>query len=146
MHIVLHCDAWWTNVLNMEQVVVCLRWVSEKIEVYKDFVGLYQVESTETEKINGVIYYWCALAFKSSCFKGAWSVLWWCFCHVWCKIRRSKDVCSWAQNSVHSLLWPCIKFSLRQYHQAMQIDVRCARHNSQDNQIDQEVTTLWCHF
>ena len=44
-----------TDVANVEQVVVCLRWVSEKFEVYEDFVGLYQVESTEAEKIYGVI-------------------------------------------------------------------------------------------
>ena len=44
-----------TNVANVEQVVVCLRWMSETFEVYEDFVGLYQVESTEAEKIYGVI-------------------------------------------------------------------------------------------
>ena len=43
-----------TDVSKMEQVVICLRWVSEKFEVYEDFVGLYQVESTEAEKIYGV--------------------------------------------------------------------------------------------
>ena len=44
-----------TDVANVEQVVVCLRWVSERFEVYEDFVGLYQVESTQSEKIYGVI-------------------------------------------------------------------------------------------
>ena len=44
-----------TDVSNVEQVVVCLRWVSEKFVVFEDFVGLYQVESTEGEKIYEVI-------------------------------------------------------------------------------------------
>jgi hypothetical protein len=44
-----------TDVANVEQVVVCLRWVSEKFEIFEDFVGLYQVESTGAEKIFGVI-------------------------------------------------------------------------------------------
>ena len=44
-----------TDVANVEQVVVCLRWVSERFEVYEDFVALYQVESTQSEKIYGVI-------------------------------------------------------------------------------------------
>ena len=39
----------------MEQAVVCLRWVSENFEVFEDFVGLYQVKSTEAEKIYGVV-------------------------------------------------------------------------------------------
>ena len=46
-----------TDVANLEQVVVCLSWVSERFEVhvYEEFVGLYQVESTEAAKIYGVI-------------------------------------------------------------------------------------------
>ena len=44
-----------TDVANMEQVVVRLRCASEKFEVFEDFVELYQVESTEAEKIYEVI-------------------------------------------------------------------------------------------
>ena len=44
-----------TNIANVEQVVICLRWVSETFEVHKDFAGLYEVESIEAEKIYGVI-------------------------------------------------------------------------------------------
>lgn len=44
-----------TDLSNVEQVVVCLRWVSEKFEVEEDFVGLYEVASTGAEVIYGVI-------------------------------------------------------------------------------------------
>lgn len=44
-----------TDVANTEQVVVCLRWVSECFEVREDFVSLYEVDSTEAEKIFAAI-------------------------------------------------------------------------------------------
>ena len=44
-----------TDLSNIEQAVVCLRWVSEKFEVEEEFVGLYEVESTGAEVIYGVI-------------------------------------------------------------------------------------------
>ena len=44
-----------TDVANVEQVVICLRWVSERFEICEDFVGLHQVDSTEGEKLYGVI-------------------------------------------------------------------------------------------
>ena len=40
------------EIADVEQVVVCLRWVGEKLEVHEDFVGLYQVEA---EKLYGAI-------------------------------------------------------------------------------------------
>ena len=40
-----------TDVANVEQVVICLRWVSERFEIYEDVVG---VDSTEGEKLYGV--------------------------------------------------------------------------------------------
>ena len=43
------------DVGNVEQVVVCLRWVSEKFEVHEEFLGLYQVESIEAEKLYSAI-------------------------------------------------------------------------------------------
>ena len=44
-----------TDVSNVEQVVVCLRWVSEKLEVVEEFVGLYEVASTGAETIYATI-------------------------------------------------------------------------------------------
>ena len=44
-----------TEVSNIEQVVVCLRWVSEKFEVEEEFIGLYEVASTGAEVIYGAI-------------------------------------------------------------------------------------------
>ena len=43
------------DVGNVEQVVVYLRWVSEKFEVHEEFLGLYHVESIEAEKLYGAI-------------------------------------------------------------------------------------------
>ena len=44
-----------TDVSNVEQVVVCFRWVSENFDVHEDFVGLYEVESTGAERLYQVI-------------------------------------------------------------------------------------------
>ena len=44
-----------TDVANIEQVVVGLRWVNERFEVCEDFVGLYEVDSTEAERIFAAI-------------------------------------------------------------------------------------------
>ena len=44
-----------TDIANIEQVVICLRWVSECLEVHEDFVDLYRVDSTEAEKIFATI-------------------------------------------------------------------------------------------
>ena len=39
------------DVSNVEQVVVCLRWVSETLKFQKNFMGLYEVASTGAETI-----------------------------------------------------------------------------------------------
>ena len=44
-----------TDISNVEQVVICLRWVNEKFEVEEEFVGLYNVASTGAENIYSVI-------------------------------------------------------------------------------------------
>ena len=44
-----------TDVSNVEQVVVCLRWVSEGFEIREEFVGLYEIASTGAEIIYAVI-------------------------------------------------------------------------------------------
>ena len=44
-----------TDVANVEQVVICIRWVNEKFEAEEEFVGLYEVESTGAEAIYSVI-------------------------------------------------------------------------------------------
>lgn len=44
-----------TDVANVEQSVVFLRWVSERFEVNEEFVALYEVELTETLKTYDII-------------------------------------------------------------------------------------------
>ena len=44
-----------TYIGNLEQVVVCLRWVNKCFEVCEDFFGLYEVDSTESDKIFATI-------------------------------------------------------------------------------------------
>ena len=44
-----------TDVSNVEQVVICIRWVSEKFEVQEEFVGFYKVSSTGAEIIYAAI-------------------------------------------------------------------------------------------
>ena len=40
-----------TDAANIEQVVICLRWVSETLAVHEDFIGLYEVASTGAQTI-----------------------------------------------------------------------------------------------
>ena len=65
-----------TDVSNVEQVVVCLRWVSEKLEVVEEFVGLYEVASTGAETIYATITD-VLLRLNFALFKGARPVLRW---------------------------------------------------------------------
>ena len=44
-----------TDVSNMEQVVVCLRWFCDTFKVYKEFVGLHDVALTRAETIYAAI-------------------------------------------------------------------------------------------
>ena len=43
------------DVSNVEQVVICLRWVNENFEVREEFVGLFEVASTGAEVIYAAI-------------------------------------------------------------------------------------------
>ncbi len=66
-----------TDMANIEQVVVCLRWVNEIFEVQEEFVGLYQVESVHSEKIYQVItdillrLNLCMSKIRGQCYNGA---------------------------------------------------------------------------
>ena len=44
-----------TNMSNCEQVVVCLRWVSDTFEVHEEFIGLHVVESIDANTLVAVI-------------------------------------------------------------------------------------------
>ena len=44
-----------TDVSNVEQVVICLRWVDENFEVQEEFVSLFEVASTGAEIIYAAI-------------------------------------------------------------------------------------------
>ena len=43
-----------TDSSNNEQVVVCIRWVDDKFEAHKDFVGLYNVDNITTNIVHVV--------------------------------------------------------------------------------------------
>ncbi|CAC5373377.1 unnamed protein product [Mytilus coruscus] len=44
-----------TDVSNMEQLVVCIRWIDEQLEVHEDFIVLYQIDDTCAKTISDSI-------------------------------------------------------------------------------------------
>ncbi|CAC5378354.1 unnamed protein product [Mytilus coruscus] len=44
-----------TDVSNREQLVVCIRWIDEQLEVHEDFIGLYQIDDTCAKTISDSI-------------------------------------------------------------------------------------------
>ena len=44
-----------TDMSNREQVVLCIRWVTENFEVHEDFIGLYVVEAIDAKTLILVI-------------------------------------------------------------------------------------------
>ena len=44
-----------TDVSNREQVVVCIRWVSDDFDVQEDFIGLSQVDKIDANTLVAVI-------------------------------------------------------------------------------------------
>ena len=42
-----------TDASNREQLVICLRWVSDNLKAHKDFTGLYQLDETSANFITG---------------------------------------------------------------------------------------------
>ena len=59
-----------TDVFNIEQVVVCFRWVNENFKIQEEFVGLYEVASIGTENIYAAISDVCTLNFPISKVRG----------------------------------------------------------------------------
>ena len=43
------------DVTNEEQLVICLRWVDENLQVHEDFVGLHPLSDTKVDTIAKVI-------------------------------------------------------------------------------------------
>ena len=50
-----------TDVSNVEQVVICLRWVDENFEVQEEFVGLFEVDPLEL-KLSMLLLLMCSYA------------------------------------------------------------------------------------
>ncbi|CAG2203108.1 unnamed protein product [Mytilus edulis] len=44
-----------TDVANKEQLVVCLRWIDQALDVHEDFIGLYQIDNTSAQTITDSI-------------------------------------------------------------------------------------------
>ncbi|XP_062523284.1 uncharacterized protein LOC134197946, partial [Corticium candelabrum] len=45
-----------TDVANKEQVVVCFRWVDSSLEPHEEFIGLYEVDSTQASTLVATIH------------------------------------------------------------------------------------------
>ena len=43
------------DVANQEQLVLCLRWVDNALEVHEDFIGMYHMENVSADTIVAVI-------------------------------------------------------------------------------------------
>ena len=63
-----------TDVSNKEQVVVCFRWVDAKLYSHEEFVGLYQVDSTQASVLVSVIHDVSITKIRGQCYDGASSM------------------------------------------------------------------------
>ena len=45
-----------TDISNKEQVVVCFRWVDNHLVAHEEFIGLYQIESTQSEMLLAIVH------------------------------------------------------------------------------------------
>ena len=54
------------DVFNVEQLVNCIRWVDDDLEVHKEFIGLHPLDSTDAESIFNVlkVMFYSALKIK----------------------------------------------------------------------------------
>ena len=43
------------DVSNNEQLVICIRWVDEDLEVHEEFVGAHPIENTKAETIFSIL-------------------------------------------------------------------------------------------
>ena len=66
-----------TDISNKEQVVLCFRWVDNTLEAHEEFVGMYQVESTQASVLLHVIHdvltrlNVCVAKLRGQCYDGA---------------------------------------------------------------------------
>ena len=44
-----------TDISNAEQAVICMRWVDDELSANEEFIGLYQIESTDSNSIVAMI-------------------------------------------------------------------------------------------
>lgn len=105
-----------TDSANREQVVICMRWVdTDKLEAHEEFLGLYQVDSTDASTILSVIHdvllrlNISISKLRRQFYDGAASMSghkeWRCY----------PDPKRVASSTVYPLLWACSKFSLFRY-------------------------------
>lgn len=43
------------DVSNIEQLVLCLRWVDDSLQIHEDFIGLHTMKTTDADSIVKVI-------------------------------------------------------------------------------------------
>ena len=103
------------DVINKEQLVICLRWVDENLQVHEDFLGLHPLIDTKADSIVKVIFDTIQrMGLKTEnargqCFDGVSTMAgieWHCS-----KSKTNKRCCS-----VLSLLRPCPEPSRERLH------------------------------
>ena len=67
----------------MKQVVICLRWVSDSLDVHEEFIGLHVVDSIDANTLVSVIkdvllrFNLLLSRIRGQCYDGAsWSPIW----------------------------------------------------------------------
>ena len=43
------------DISNKEQLVLCIRWVDDNLQVHKDFIGIHKIPNTTADEIIEVI-------------------------------------------------------------------------------------------
>ena len=88
------------DVANKEQVVMCLRWVDSTLTAHEDFVGLYEVQSTQAIALFKAIQ--DVLLRLGISVNSANAMMMRHLCRVMCCDNVAK---SGAQGNLHPLLW-----------------------------------------
>ena len=132
-----------TEVANISQLTLCIRWVDDNLDCHEDFIGLHSLDVANTDTIlaiiKDVILEWISIR------KIVGAMLWWLFNDKgrkdWSgkanKIRGTEDI-------AYLLLHRFFKLSSSWRHQGQKSDEKLPLNNARDNEAYKEVTeTRW---